>query len=168
MVEDEHKPAKQCIVHFSIKSTYTSPIVLTLHQLHHRFLHDPASMTSYQYANLKMSLVKVGKTITNSEEVQPDMVAFVDGDQMAYSHSHIELSGLNAGDYLVISRGSWTESNPSHKLILNLYAPDLIPLNRVLSSRLPDMTLAVIEDLLETRVYSDSPYTPPGFAVPQQ
>lgn len=73
MCEDEHKLGKFCLQRFVINKTYTSQIVITLNQIHSRFV-DETMRGSYQYAPLKLILAKVVK----ETEANPKGVAGAD------------------------------------------------------------------------------------------
>lgn len=61
VVEDEQRPTQVCLSHFRIEKQINSTILITLNQLHHRFVHNPYSSEQYEYGYLRLSLVKIGK-----------------------------------------------------------------------------------------------------------
>jgi hypothetical protein len=54
------------------------------------------------------------------------------------SHLDLELPSLASGDYVLLFKGEWTRLTPLKKLVLSLYAPDLIEMQRVANSNFPN------------------------------
>ena len=110
---------------------------------------------TYQYAPLKMIIAK----ITKNKEIDPtsqtpevESIAFVEGDYMQYQHAHVELPGLNTGEYLIFVKAEWTVLNPLRKLIVNIYAPDPLEVKRVSITDFPFSIYARMDSYLDSRL----------------
>lgn len=116
---------------------------------------------TYPYAPLKLALAKVVK----KAERPGNSLVFIDGEYIEYQHSHIELPRIAAGDYLLMMKAEWAPMNTERKLILNIYAPDPLQLNRILSSKISQEIVDRMEQWLDYRLNLGAKYKPPGLAL---
>lgn len=135
-IEDQHEPGGYCIVKFNIPKNYDVPCAVVLNQIHARFV-DETMRGSYKYAPLRLMLAKFIKTESKDGKPAVDELAFIEGDYMSYQHSNLELSQLTEGDYVIFFKAEWHAMNPVRKLVLNLYAPEVITMQRLKASTFP-------------------------------
>ena len=134
MVLDCHLPGKFNAIRFTVKENHNSPVVIVLHQAHHRFL-DRKLDSSFQYARLNLKLAKV----VTRKEIEPGcqndqedkFLAFVEGDSNKWSLCDIELPSITTGDYILIAECNWTGKHTVRKNVITLYGPESEDLNRI-------------------------------------
>ena len=144
-------------------------MVITLYQIHSRLV-DETMRGSYNYAPLKLLLCKVVKDSVanpNSKNPEANVVAFIDGDYVQYNHTHIELPSISPGEYVVFVLGEWEALNPHRKLILNVYAPDPLPITRVATNENLKSVFNRMDMLLNQRLNQGPAYKIPQFALKQ-
>ena len=123
---------------------------------------------SYQYAPLKLILAKIVKDkVINPSSSTPeqDSLAFIDGDYVQQSHLDIELPTLAAGDYVIFFQAEWTKLTPLKKLIVSMYAPDLIEMQRVSNSQFPGSVFFEMDMALNYKLTIGDKYKLPAYAL---
>ncbi len=128
------------MIKFTVKENHNSPVVIVLHQAHHRFL-DRKLDNSFQYARLNLKLAKV----VTRREIEPDcqndlddkFLAFVDGDSNKWSLCDIELPSITSGDYILIAECNWTPKQTVRKNVITIYGPEYEELTRICTTNLP-------------------------------
>ena len=169
--EDEHKQNKFCLQSFTLTKDYNSPIIMTLNQIHARFLKKGREI--YQYAPFQIILAKIVKDKQlNSQTTTPetDVIAQVDGDLTKFHpQAHIELPGLTAGEYLIfIQARQYNIHHPMRKLITNIYAADPIEIKRLTTNRVLQSVYYRMDMWVFNKTFNFKGYQPPSWAIPQK
>lgn len=123
---------------------------------------------TYQYAPMKVMLAKIVKDKDinpSSKTPDDDVIAFVDGDYIQYSHASIELPGLSAGEYMVFFAAEWAPLNLMRKLIFNIYAPDPLEVRRVPTDERLNTVMQQMYNWLNKRLNEGTSYKYPSFAL---
>jgi len=140
LVLDQHLPGSFNAIKFTVHENHNSPVLIVLHQAHHRFL-DRKLDNSFQYArmNLKLAKVVTRKELDNEalNDMEDRFLAFVDGDSNKWTLCDIELPSITAGDYILFAECNWTGQHAVRKNVITIYGPESEALTRISSKLIP-------------------------------
>ena len=129
---------------------------------------DETMRGQYQYANMKMTLLKFVK----QKDVDPasqtpaaEVVAFVDADYVQHQLCDLEIPSISAGDYMLICKNEWSRIHTARKMVISVYAAELVELTKVASEHFPRILEMKMDNWLNYRLSLDSSYKFPRYAL---